>query len=117
MRGQKPVWWAWHSEQSSGLPHQLRLQARQTHQPEASAPGVRWQATVPDLQGALEARQRADPGRAMTKHLARVIAIIVGGVVAEVTGWSWRVFLPLAVAAFLVAWVAELVTRRRRMNR
>lgn len=53
----------------------------------------------------------------MTKHLARVIAIIVGGVVAEVTGWSWRVFLPLAVAAFLVAWVAELVTRRRRMNR
>jgi hypothetical protein len=53
----------------------------------------------------------------MAKHLSRVIAIIVGVIVAEVTGWSWRVFLLLAVAAFLVAWVAELVTKRRRVNR
>ena len=53
----------------------------------------------------------------MTKHLARVIAILVGVIVAEVTGWSWRVFLSLAIAAVLVAWVAELVTKRRRVNR
>ena len=49
MRGQTPVWWAWRSKQGRVCHTSYDCQARQTHQPEASAPEVRWEARVPEL--------------------------------------------------------------------
>jgi len=47
-----------------------------------------------------------------SKSRSWVAIILLGIAVAEITGWSWRVFLPLAAAVFLVSWVIEQLTKK-----
>ncbi|MCY4645752.1 MAG: hypothetical protein OXE73_02540 [Gammaproteobacteria bacterium] len=43
-----------------------------------------------------------------------VLTILIGIAIAELTGWSWRVFLALAAAVVLVGWLIGLLTKKRR---
>ena len=46
--------------------------------------------------------------------MPRVLTVLIGIAIAELTGWSWRVFLALLAAVVLVGWVIELSTKKGR---
>ncbi len=58
---------------------------------------------------------KPQPRRLWTSSwMPRVLTILIGIAIAEITGWPWRVFLALAAAVVLVGWVIELLTKKGR---